>query len=614
MHIDKVNELMIPLSLIRERKGDICLMNFNKGSLINMVKDIAINSPLITNVVFHEPFLIPNDSLVSHYFEPTGSSIHKLIRNTGHNIFGSSDKLGIFSLHKNILEKINIPIHIWSYSGIEKVIIDISRSRNIPIKEILDVSIELSDTDPEYHRKNNIVEDNRIVIEDSILNNLNNISHNEWYKITNITNISEHLLIESELKWNCLPLSSMGELNQTTDKYPLDMRKANIKISNVITELLDYVKFYIYSVISKEFDISIKKNILRISTDGMSRNQIIGLVVRFDNQLKLFKSNIINSENAVIMLNQITKELLNNYEFSIFSDKDSQINIKLDQNQDRLNTLKVKALSSNVDQNSLIYNGLKFKNLDLSQEQRIRDLTQKIDNARNKKIKSLKASQLAEYNQKSEEFTENTSNKIYEKVVEICDIVVLYDTRHQNIKYLNLSDMSISIKLEDDELDLSDDEFLLVIYHIKNRFDKAISEKLSKEFLDKEKQFYKDYTKGTKVIIKIGKYANKIGIIEETYINSLDINLLSKDPKIIKSITVKVDIDNPEKTVLRLDDIILEQEKTVNGTVDGSPSKKIALFNDFRLKVKFVVEDDDGHIDIIDSSDFKLDSKLRITK
>ena len=112
------------------------------------------------------------------------------------------------------------------------------------------------------------------------------------------------------------------------------------------------------------------------------------------------------------MLNQITKELLNNYEFSIFSDKDSQINIKLDQNQDRLNTLKVKALSSNVDQNSLIYNGLKFKNLDLSQEQRIRDLTQKIDNARNKKIKSLKASQLAEYNQKSAEFTENTSNKI----------------------------------------------------------------------------------------------------------------------------------------------------------------------------------------------------------
>jgi len=614
MHIDKVNELMLPLSLIKERKGNICLMNFNKGSLINIVKDIALNSPLVSNVIFHEPFLLPNDSLVSHYFEPTGSCIHKLINNTGHNIFGSSDKLGIFSLHKNVLEKINIPIHIWSYSNIEKIIIELSKSRNIPIKEVLDVSIELSDTDPDYHRKNNVSEDNRIVIEDSILIGLNNIPQKEWYKITNITNISEHLLVESELKWNCLPLSTMGEVSQNSSKYPLDMRKSNVKISDIVTELLEYVKFYIGCIVSKEIDILTNKNVLRVSTSKMSRNEIINLVVRFDNQLKLFKSNIINSDKAVLMLNQISKELLDKYEFSIFSDKDSQINIKLDLHQDKLNTLKVKPLSSSVDDSSLFYNGLQFQNIDLSQEQRVRDIIQKIDNTRVRKIKILKASQLAEYNQKLVEFTENASNTMYEKIYDIGDIAVIYDTNEQKIKYLNLSDMNIATKLVDNELDLSDDEFLLVVNHIKDKHVKVLSKKISKEVLDRENKFYKDYTKGTKIIIKEGKYANKLGIIEDAYLDSLDVNLLLKDSEIIKSISVKVDIDNPEKTVLRLDDILLEKDETIKGRVDGSPSKKIGLFDDYKLKVKFVVEDDDGHIEVVDSSEFKLDSKLKIKK
>ena len=68
------------------------------------------------------------------------------------------------------------------------------------------------------------------------------------------------------------------------------MRKASNKISDIITELLEYIKFYINRIISTEINISIKKNILRISTDKMSRNDILSLVIRFDNQLKLFKS------------------------------------------------------------------------------------------------------------------------------------------------------------------------------------------------------------------------------------------------------------------------------------------------------------------------------------
>ena len=113
------------------------------------------------------------------------------------------------------------------------------------------------------------------------------------------------------------------------------MRRANIKIADIVDDLLKYVKFYITSIVSKDIDISINKNILRVSTDKMTRNEIINLVIRFDNQLKLFKSNIINSDNGVLMLNQISKELLDKYEFSIFSDKDSQINIKLDLYQDK---------------------------------------------------------------------------------------------------------------------------------------------------------------------------------------------------------------------------------------------------------------------------------------
>ena len=358
--------------------------------------------------------------------------------------------------------------------------------------------MNLNDIDPDYHRKNNVSEDNRIVIEDSILTGLNKLPQKEWYKITNISDISGHLLLESELKWNCLPMSTMGETDQPIDKYPLDMRRANIKIADIVDELLKYVKFYITSIVSKDIDISINKNILRVSTDKMTRNEIINLVIRFDNQLKLFKSNIINSDNGVLMLNQISKELLDKYEFSIFSDKDSQINIKLDLYQDKLNTLKVKPINSDIDENSVVYSGLHFKNIDLSQKERIKDITQKIENARSRKIKKLKASQQSEYNQKLAEFIENSSNAMFEKISEIGDIAVLYDKNEQKIKYLNLADMSIAKKLTDDEIDLSDDEFLLVINHVKNMNITVPSDKSFRKVLDKEKQFYKDYTKGTK--------------------------------------------------------------------------------------------------------------------
>ena len=327
--------------------------------------------------------------------------------------------------------------------------------------------------------ENNVSEDNRIVIEDSILSGLNRIPQKEWYKITNISSISEHLLLESELKWSCLPMSTMGEIDQQTGKYQVDMRKANIKIADIVGELLEYVKFYITSIVSKEIDISINKNILRVSTDKMTRNEIINLVIRFDNQLKLFKSNIINSDNGILMLNQIDKELLDKYEFSIFSDKDSQINIKLDLYHDKLNTLKVKPIKSDVDENSVVYSGLHFKNIDLSQKERIKDITQKIENVVVEKLKKLKASQQSEYNQKLAEFIENSSNAMYEKISEIGDIVVLYDKNDQKIKYLNLADMSIAKKLIDDELDLSDDEFLLVINHVKDTDIMVASDELS---------------------------------------------------------------------------------------------------------------------------------------
>ena len=63
-------------------------------------------------------------------------------------------------------------------------------------------------------------------------------------------------------------------------------------------------------VVSKDIDLSINKNILRVSTDKMTRNEIISCSNTIYNQLKLFKSNIINSDNSVLMLNQISKELL----------------------------------------------------------------------------------------------------------------------------------------------------------------------------------------------------------------------------------------------------------------------------------------------------------------
>ena len=60
--------------------------------------------------------------------------------------------------------------------------------------------------------------------------------------------------------------------------------------------------------------------------------------------------------------------------------------------------------------------------------------------------------------------------------------------------------------------------------------------------------------------------------------------------------------------------IFNKKDENIEGVVNGSPSKKIGLFDDYKLKVKFVVEDDEGHIDVVDSSEFKLNNNLKVKK
>ena len=69
-----------------------------------------------------------------------------------------------------------------------------------------------------------------------------------------------------------------------------------------------------------------------------------------------------------------------------------------------------------------------------------------------------------------------------------------------------------------------------------------------------------------------------------------------------------------KKLYYDLDDLLIEKDENIEGVVNGSPSKKIGLFDDYKLKVKFVVEDNEGNIDVVDSSEFKLDSNLKVKK
>ena len=184
------------------------------------------------------------------------------------------------------------------------------------------------------------------------------------------------------------------------------------------------------------------------------------------------------------------------------------------------------------------------------------------------------------------EFLENDINSHYKLVYEFGYINLLFDNKSDSICYLVMSNLELMPSYQDDLLNLKDIEFLIIM---------------------------KYKTDNTLLSIS-NKSTIHIGIIDEIYMDSLDITLINKDKTLIKSINIPLSIENPEKSIILLEDVLLDESLIEEGILEDSPVKKKGLFKDYKLNIKFILEDDSGNMSVVDEAKFKLSDKLKLKK
>ena len=81
-------------------------MHFNKGALYNIAGNIAMHDSHIKNIILHPLYYLPNNYMISHYFDnPMSSAI----------LLSIEDEFnGPILISKKTFYKNSFPNHIWS--------------------------------------------------------------------------------------------------------------------------------------------------------------------------------------------------------------------------------------------------------------------------------------------------------------------------------------------------------------------------------------------------------------------------------------------------------------------------------------------------------------------
>tara|TARA_B100001989_G_scaffold38409_1_gene23292 strand:+ start:24 stop:1088 length:1065 start_codon:yes stop_codon:yes gene_type:complete len=184
-------------------------------------------------------------------------------------------------------------------------------------------------------------------------------------------------------------------------------------------------------------------------------------------------------------------------------------------------------------------------------------------------------------------------------IEDIGNIEVILDTKHDSIKFLDLNDMTILSNIPIDDFNKLDDYKFLFMMRYKQKQSSVIDNVLLEE---KDKVKYNiNLNKGDIVIIKEGPYKNNVGKIIEIYIGNIDIEINGK----IHSI--ELSFEDPEKTLTKLNDILLEKKHIKIIEKDGITGNVIAEYYDRDEQItKIVVLSENNKYNILTAD--KLDN------
>ncbi len=289
-----INRLSIPDDVIlSDDKNDIKILKCNKGTAYNtgFYNAMKLKSSW---VVFQEPFLLPNDSLLHKYFTiPTKSSINLL--STVYEPFFNSKRLGVYSIRTSDYNKtMGYPNHIWSYDGCDTIFAYRLEKTGISIKTLIDYNKNFifEDLNPDYHF--NEISDFLIDIENSnasllYFSNLNQV--NKDFKAIN--KYDKVFKVNLKIKPYMLPLSSITSL---LDNYK---KRNDLVWKDFHLDFMNDICKY-YSNIYK--NTSLKGNCITIESD-----EEIFECVNFQMQLlyeEMFQLNIRNNEEFITLLQE----------------------------------------------------------------------------------------------------------------------------------------------------------------------------------------------------------------------------------------------------------------------------------------------------------------------
>ena len=561
-------------------------MKLNKGCLYNIAGNIAMGDSHIKTILFHELYLIPNSRLLSYYFTNPGGNIIKL--NTSLEYFTDEYSLGSFLIDKSLFYANSFPNHIWSRSYIDRVFIEGLKKKGVPVKSIIDDLIEITDLKPSYHTIDIL---DKTTMEDVLYSTYTDIKRNKWYSTTNVSTIHPNcILYEVKLNFNTYPISSMPYQSHLWDKILDKFPK---------TKHFDLILNYISVYINNVFDVKVVEDknksgvitSIQVNIGLLSSLDQVNILIRLKTLLSLLRGAILTKSTP---LTQDTHIIMTHAYFLISKLSDSNIRIKLQSIESKSKKhfeLKVAIpdLFTKYPQN-ITYQFAEIMDFNYSEyieRDQFEDLLLSIKDSI---LKDLTVTDINDFTQKRKEFSQQN---VYIVMEEMGDTDILLDTLTDSVKYLNLRNMTIQETPPNGLLlPLHEKRFLVVMKYKHSKPLIVDSVKLNNVL---DTAYYDKYTVGSKVIVVVGEHINKIGTIKEIYISNLILDIGGA------LVELDVSINNPEETVLLLDDVLLEEADIEEVKQDSISGKIIGKFmNKEEPHTKLLVENTDKSYTIID--------------
>ena len=328
----------IPEQIIFAEDSDRVTINCNKGLLYNLAALEAFTKmPEVDNIVFNEAFLLPNETLIKHYFTKINSREIINISNQYDNI---NKKLQIFGVNKvDFMNLFSFPNNIWSYYGLEQYYLRHFLKNQGLVKNVVEPDGSIININPKYqddtyiqplddaskldlHYCYNNLEDIEAVCSNakSLVEThgmAKEISHEHPYLDEGMDSVIKK---NFTFGYNNIPVSSLALT------YTLDISEEDDSIQKLNKKILSIIKNYI-------------ENILKIDKKDIEENIVDGT---YENSSYVFKTNdklfVLRLKYILSILNEFIlfrkesltpeqQELLNNITFKIDGDISSEIRV-----------------------------------------------------------------------------------------------------------------------------------------------------------------------------------------------------------------------------------------------------------------------------------------------